>query len=110
MSKLKSEREKAGYSIDYVADRLNIRKAYLLALEDEKYDALPGQIYAKGYTKMYHEFLGIDVRADKDGDFFQVQGTTCSDRSNLETGYNKYIIFCSVILLVLVIFCYKSLL
>ena len=43
-SKLKEAREKAGYTIDYVADKLNIRKHYLIALEEEDYDSIPGQI------------------------------------------------------------------
>ena len=58
-SKLKEAREAAGYSIDYVADQLNIRKQYLLALEEGNYDIMPGKVYTEGYKKMYYENMAL---------------------------------------------------
>jgi transcriptional regulator with XRE-family HTH domain len=60
-SKLKEAREKAGYTIEEVADILKIRKQYLLDLEEEAFDDIPGEVYVKGYSKIYHEFLGLKV-------------------------------------------------
>lgn len=58
-SKLKEAREKAGYSIEEVADILKIRKQYLLDLEEEDFEDIPGKVYVEGYTKIYYEFLGL---------------------------------------------------
>ena len=60
-SDLKEAREKAGYTIEEVAEKLNIRKQYIICLEEGKFDELPGKIYAEGYTKMYHELLGLEL-------------------------------------------------
>jgi cytoskeletal protein RodZ len=75
---LKQARESAGYTIEYVASRLNIRKQYLLDLESGNYSSIPGQIYVDGYKKMYYSFLDIakpelkteddlSVEVEKDG-------------------------------------------
>ena len=56
---LKYERERAGYTIQQVADKLNIRKQYIINLEEGNYDTMPGDVYIQGYMKMYHGFLGI---------------------------------------------------
>jgi hypothetical protein len=37
-----------------------IRARYLEALEDERFDVLPGAAYAKGFLRTYAEFLGLD--------------------------------------------------
>lgn len=59
-SKLKEARLNAGYSIEDISLKLNIRKQYLIDLEEEDFEAIPGQIYVEGYTKLYAEFLGIE--------------------------------------------------
>lgn len=58
--KLKEARISAGLSIDEISKKLNIRKQYLIDLEEENFDSIPGQIYVEGYTKLYYEFLGIE--------------------------------------------------
>lgn len=108
-SKLREEREKAGYSIEYVADKLNIRKQYLLALEEENYEDLPGKIYVEGYTKMYYEFLGINLQNEQNIPFQINKVPSNCEKTKLESKSNKYIIFCSVILLILVIAFYNTL-
>ena len=37
-----------------------IRARYLRALEDEHFDALPGQTYVKGFLRTYADYLGLD--------------------------------------------------
>lgn len=107
ISKLKEARETAGYSIDYVAKKLNIRKQYLIALEEENYDCIPGKIYVEGYTRMYYEFLGIDLQTEqKDNLTTQILNNT--DRS-FGNKYKKYIVICSVILLALLVLSYNIL-
>ncbi|MFK7973569.1 MAG: helix-turn-helix domain-containing protein [Rickettsiaceae bacterium] len=64
-SKLKEEREKAGYTVEQVAEKLKIRRQYIIDLEEENFESLPGKIYVKGYIKMYHEFLDLELPADQ---------------------------------------------
>ena len=63
-SKLREARESAGYTIEQVAEILKIRKQYILGLEEENFSDIPGQIYIDGYTKIYHEFLGLEINDD----------------------------------------------
>lgn len=109
MSKLKEERELAGYSLEYVAKKLNIRKQYLVALEEENYDAIPGRIYADGYKKMYYEFLGITISQEQNDSLSKAKIVNNNDKTGVGNKYKKYIIFCSVILLVLVLMFYNLL-
>jgi cytoskeletal protein RodZ len=109
-SKLKEAREKAGYTIDYVADKLNIRKQYLIALEEEDYESIPGQIYIDGYTKMYYEFLGISLQPEQNDDLLPPTQTLNSINADIGNNkYKKYIIICSVILLILVVILFNFL-
>lgn len=59
-AKLKEARINAGYSIEDVSLKLNIRKQYLIDLEEENFENIPGRIYVDGYSKLYSEFLGIE--------------------------------------------------
>src|SRR5918911_1622015 len=36
------------------------RKRYLEALEDERFELLPGEVYTRGFLREYAEFLGLD--------------------------------------------------
>lgn len=58
-SYLKEARVKFGYSIEDISERLKIRKTYILALEEGDFKKIPGEIYAKGYLKLYEDYLGI---------------------------------------------------
>lgn len=57
-----AERESLGISIDEAVQQTKIRKAYLLALEADNFDALPSPRVAKGFIKNYSAFLGLPVR------------------------------------------------
>lgn len=58
-SKLKEAREKAGYTIEQVSEILKIRKHYIVSIEEENFSNIPSPVYVRGYTKAYHEFLGL---------------------------------------------------
>lgn len=58
--KLKSEREKKGYSIEQIARDTNIAKRYLEALEAEDFSVFPGDPYLIGFLRNYSDYLGID--------------------------------------------------
>ena len=44
-----------------VSERLHIRVRYVNAIEENKYDQMPGKVYARGYVHSYAEFLGLDA-------------------------------------------------
>ena len=44
-----------------VSERLHIRTRYVTAIEEGRYDVMPGKVYARGYVHTYAEFLGMDA-------------------------------------------------
>lgn len=44
-----------------IAARIHIRARYVQAIEEGRYDAMPGGVYARGYVHTYAEFLGLDA-------------------------------------------------
>lgn len=61
---LKKAREEQGISLDEVAEATKIRTKYLRALEEENFDTLPGDVYARGFATAYLKHLGIKDRPD----------------------------------------------
>jgi len=57
---LRAARHKRGLELDAVQRELRIRKRYLEALESERFELLPGEVYARGFLREYAEFLGLD--------------------------------------------------
>jgi len=54
-------REQFKLSVQEVSERLHIRTRYLSAMEEGRYDLMPGKVYARGYVHTYAEFLGLDA-------------------------------------------------
>ena len=52
---LREARTRRGLSLDDVAAGLRIRERYVTALEEERWELLPGEAYAKGFLRMYNE-------------------------------------------------------
>ncbi len=50
-------------SVDEVSNALHIRRNYLLALEQNRWDDLPGEVYAQGFLKNYARYLDLDGEA-----------------------------------------------
>ncbi|WP_293987356.1 RodZ family helix-turn-helix domain-containing protein [Megasphaera sp.] len=57
---LRLAREQQGLTLQDVSDALNIKRAYLEALEKDEYDAIPGAVFVKGYLRNYGNFLELD--------------------------------------------------
>ena len=57
---LKQARIRQGKKIPDIAQSLCIRKAYLEAIEDSRYDAIPEPPYGLGFIRSYAEYLGED--------------------------------------------------
>jgi cytoskeleton protein RodZ len=60
---LREERIRLGLGIDQVEADTKIRAKYLMALEDERFEALPGTAYARAFLRDYAEQLGLDPQA-----------------------------------------------
>lgn len=60
---LQKQRVKQGRTLQEAADALNIKKAYLEALEKNTYDAIPGAVFVKGFIRNYGNYLGLDGAA-----------------------------------------------
>jgi cytoskeletal protein RodZ len=58
--KLRRERELRGITLDEVAIATKIGTRNLRALEEEKFDKLPGGIFNKGFVRAYARYVGID--------------------------------------------------
>ena len=58
--KLKREREKRKVSLDEIALSTKIGTRMLHALEEEKFEQLPGGIFNKGFVRAYARHLGLD--------------------------------------------------
>jgi cytoskeleton protein RodZ len=57
---LRSAREAQGKSVEDAAAATRIRPSYLEALEQEHFEQLGGNVYAKGFLRSYANFLGVD--------------------------------------------------
>lgn len=57
---LKAGREDMQISIQQASQALHIRSVYLQALEDGKFELLPGAAYTKGYLQAYATLLQLD--------------------------------------------------
>ncbi|MEG6615691.1 RodZ domain-containing protein [Peptococcaceae bacterium 1198_IL3148] len=57
---LKQTRLTKGYSLDDIEEATKIRSRYLEALENEKFDLLPGQVYVIAFLRNYARFLGLN--------------------------------------------------
>jgi len=58
---LRNRRTELGLSLADIAARTHIRRAYLEALEEGRYEALPGLAYQKGFLRNYAAVLGLEA-------------------------------------------------
>lgn len=61
--KLRQARASRGYSLDQVAQELNILKRHVQAIEEENFSALPPFAYARGFVANYAKLLDLDSEA-----------------------------------------------
>jgi hypothetical protein len=57
---LRQARQHRALGIPDVERETRIRAKYLTALEEERFDVLPGLAYVRGFLRTYAEFLGLD--------------------------------------------------
>jgi hypothetical protein len=57
---LREARTRRGLTPADVHKAIRIRERYLTALEEERWDMLPGEAYVRGFLKTYADFLGLE--------------------------------------------------
>ncbi len=60
-ARLRAARLAAGYELSEVAQELRLSPSQLLAIEQGRFDDLPGAVYAVGYLRSYAELLALDA-------------------------------------------------
>lgn len=60
--RLREAREQRGLSLEDVEASIRIRKAYLVALEEDDYASLPHPTFVRGFLKTYAAVLGLEVQ------------------------------------------------
>ena len=58
--KLKQEREKRKITLEQISVSTKIGTRMLQALEEDKFNQLPGGIFNKGFVRAYSRFVGLD--------------------------------------------------
>lgn len=71
-NRLKEARLARGLTLEDVEEETKIRKKYIMALEMEQFEVLPGPIYAKAFLKNYAKYLNINQYEIMDA-FKQIQ-------------------------------------
>jgi transcriptional regulator with XRE-family HTH domain len=59
---LKAEREHRNLSLEEVVKSTKIRKTFLSAIEEDRYELFPPAIYVKGFLNTYAKYLGLDPK------------------------------------------------
>ncbi|WP_016917155.1 helix-turn-helix domain-containing protein [Rickettsia honei] len=77
-SMLKQIRLDSGKTLNQVSSDLKIRKKYLVALEEGDFDVLPGEVYVRGYLKLYLDYLNV-----KDRNVEQIEATKQNETEKL---------------------------
>ncbi len=58
--KFRQQREQRGISLDAIANTTKISTRMLRALEEERFDQLPGGIFNRGFVRAYARHVGLD--------------------------------------------------
>lgn len=59
--RLREAREAKDISLDALQETTKIQKRYLVAIEEENFQVLPGKFYAKAFIKEYASAVGLDA-------------------------------------------------
>jgi cytoskeletal protein RodZ len=58
--KFRKERERRGIKLEDVSNSTKIGSRMLRAIEEERFDQLPGGVFNKGFIRAYAKYLGLD--------------------------------------------------
>lgn len=62
--KLKKGRIAKGYTLDYLQQVTNIQKRYLIAIEENHFEELPGDFFVKTFIRQYADVVEVDLKED----------------------------------------------
>ena len=60
--RLREIRERAGVSVEEIANAIKVNKEYLKKIESDDYENMPSEIYIRGFLRNYSNFLGIEAK------------------------------------------------
>lgn len=60
-TQLQEARHRQRLTLDQAAESLHIRREYLAAIEENRWEALPGEVYGQGFLRSYARLLGLDA-------------------------------------------------
>ena len=63
-SYIKHERELRGVPLEEISRITKIHIRFLEALEDNRFDELPGEVFIKGYIRSYANIIGSDFSTE----------------------------------------------
>lgn len=58
---LKEGRERAGMSTEDVASKLNLKHSFVVQIEENNFDHLPGPTFIRGYLRAYSKLIDLDA-------------------------------------------------
>lgn len=63
---LREARERQGLTLDEASRVTRVSRAYLAAIEEDRYDRLPSEAYARGFLRIYARYLGFGEKEMED--------------------------------------------
>jgi cytoskeletal protein RodZ len=91
--KLSRERRKKNLSLDEIANHTKIAKHFLIALEEDAVQKLPGGIYSRNFLRSYARVLGLDedIITLEFYEQFNIKPTTVQHREQTRMDNQEYI-------------------
>src|SRR5699024_4807211 len=113
-AKLKEARIAKDLSLDSLQETTKIQKRYLVAIEEGKFDILPGKFYARAFIKEYANAVGLDpnelleefkeeVPQNEETDTTQYTRIQRSKRENASTKAPAFFSFLPTIIVILLV-------
>lgn len=60
---LRNAREEASYSVAYISSQTHLQPEIIEALEQERFDLLPGEVFVRGYIRTYTKLLDLEAQS-----------------------------------------------
>lgn len=87
---IRKKRLELNKSIEEISEITKIKKSYLIAIEEKKYDELPLEIYTRSYIKIFGEYVGADYKKVLE-DYERYLNSKRGEKGNINIEKNKTI-------------------
>jgi len=81
---LRTARLRHGEDLASVSTRLKIRRDYLEAIEESRFDKLPGRPYAIGFVRSYADYMGLNTKSIVERYKAEIAGLDPAEPSSLD--------------------------